>query len=132
MLNHKEQIGRLDKRITFQQEVIGVNASNEDEESGWENIDTAPIVWASVDERSGSEVYQAEKLTGLTVAVFVIRFRTDITVKNRIIYNGQKWDIQSILLGARKSFLKITAESGGEYQEAEGQGFSSGFDEGYR
>ena len=117
MLQSNEQIGRLDKRITFQEQIIGVNASNEDEQTGWQNITDTPTVWAKVEERSGSEVYRAEKLTGLTVAVFTIRYRTGITEKNRILYNGKKWDIHSILNGSRKGYLSITAESGLEYQE---------------
>jgi SPP1 family predicted phage head-tail adaptor len=117
MLQSNEQIGRLDKRITFQEQIIGVNASNEDEENGWQNISDTPTVWAKVEERSGSELYRAEKLTDLTVAVFTIRYRIGISTKNRIIYNNKKWDIQAILNGSRKGYLSITAESGGEYQE---------------
>ena len=131
MLQSNEQIGRLDKRITFQEQIIGVNASNEDEETGWQNISDTPTVWAKVEERSGSELYRAEKLTDLTVAVFTIRYRIGISAKNRIIYDNKKWDIQAILNGSRKGYLSITAESGGEYQETSGNGFSDGFDEGY-
>lgn len=132
MLNNKEQIGKLDKRITFQEKIIGVNASNEDAQNGWQNITTRAIAWAQVDEKSGSELYRAEKLTALSVAVFTIRYRTDLSEENRILYRGLKWDIQAILPGSRKGYLKITAESGGEYQEEIGPGFTEGFTVGYR
>lgn len=113
MLNNKEQIGKLDKRVTFQEIIIGQNASNEDEEIGWEDLFTT---WAQVEEKSGDEMYRADKLTDFKDSVFTIRYRTGITPKNRIVYNGFKWNILSILNGGRKGFLKITAESGGEYE----------------
>lgn len=119
MLQSKEQVGKLDRKITFQKKILGVNASNEDAETGWEDITPNPDVYANVEEKSGSEAYRAEKLTAVTVAVFSIRHRTDLNEKMRIIYNSRKYDIQAIIFGARKGYLKITAESGGEYVETE-------------
>lgn len=121
MLQSKQQIGRLDRRITFQSKIIGVNASNEDEESGWEDIETTPQVWAAVEEKSGSESYRAEKLTAVTVALFIIRHRTDLNEKMRILYNSRVYDIQSIIFDNRKGYMQITAESGGEYVETTGE-----------
>lgn len=118
MLYNKEQIGSLDKRITFQEKVIGENVSNEDEETGWQNIADYPTVWAKVNDRTGNEAHYADKLTGYMISDFVIRFKAGIGLENRIIYAGMKWNILSILPGSRKGYLKITAESGGEYQES--------------
>lgn len=121
MLQSKQQIGKLDRRITFQQKIVAVNASNEDEEAGWEDIDATPNVWCNVDEKSGSESYRAEKLTAVTVAVFTVRHRTDLNEEMRILYNSRIYGIQAIIFDTRKGFLKITAESGGEYVESLGE-----------
>jgi SPP1 family predicted phage head-tail adaptor len=117
MLSAKEHIGRLDRRITFKQKVTGTDESNQEKVLGWEDIDTSPTVWASVEENSGSENIQANQLRGVETAVFTIRYRTDISVLNVIVYQGLKWDIHFIGELGRKRFLKIVAESGGQYSE---------------
>lgn len=127
MLSHKEQIGRLDRRITFQQKVYGTDESNQKLITGWENISTTPTVYAQVDEQSGSEVIQANQLNGLETASFTVRYRTDLTIENRIVYDGFYWDIHSILQVGRKRFLRIMAESGGQYTEAMAGDFSDDF-----
>lgn len=119
MLNVRENIGRLDRRITFQQKVYGTDASNQKLITGWENISTTPTVYAQVDELSGQEVIQAQQLTGLETASFLIRHRSDLTIENRIVYDGTYWDIHAIHQVGRKRFLKIVAESGGQYTESD-------------
>jgi SPP1 family predicted phage head-tail adaptor len=120
MLNSKEQIGRLDRRITFQEKIVGENESNEDAETGWEDIETRPTVWASKSEKSvgSGEQYRADKLTDFKSVVFVCRYRSDITAKHRIICDGVKYSIisppQEI---SRRRYLTIETESGGEFVE---------------
>lgn len=117
MLQHKEEIGKLDRRITIQKKITTTDASNQHLTTGWEDIATNPEVWAEVEEKSGSEVFQADQLVGLTVAHFTIRHRTDVTIQNRIVYNSKYYDIQALLEVGRKRFLKIVCESGGQYKE---------------
>lgn len=131
MLQSKEQIGRMDRRITFQQEVTQKNASNEDEQIGWEDIATVPTVWAAVRDVSGNENFQADKLTELRTMEFVIRYRTDISLKYRIAYAGELYNIISAAEIARKGYLRLIGEMGIEYQEQGGSGFSSAFSSGY-
>ena len=131
MLHTKEQIGRMDYRITFQQKVIGVNASNEDEEAGWENIASNPTVWASKTEKSGNEAYRADKLVDYHALVFVCRYRTDVNAEMRVVCGGVAYNIVSppVEIG-RKRYLSIETESGGEFIEtAEAAGiFDLSFD----
>ena len=115
MLQSKTKIGSLDRRITFQEKVFSVDASNQKKITGWQNIDSNPTVFASVDEVSGSEVIQAEQLEGLKTSNFIIRYRTDLSTENRITYNGEKYDIHVILEVSRKRFMKIVAVCGGKY-----------------
>lgn len=135
MLSSKEQIGKLDRRVTFQSKIVGENESNEDEETGWENIDTNPTVWASKNERSGNEAYRADKLTDYLNVVFVCRYRNDITPKNRLVCDGIPYNILAVTEISRKRYLSIDCESGGEFIgeviTEEVGGFSSGFSSGY-
>lgn len=115
MLDVRENIGSLDRRITFQQKVTSTDESNQELVTGWEDIASTPTVYASVNETSGSEVIQAQQLNGLETAVFTIRYRTDVNVLHRIVYDGVYWDIHAIHEIGRKRFLRIIAESGGQY-----------------
>lgn len=121
MLGTKTEVGRMDERITFQQEVIGQNVSNEDEQTGWQDIATAPTVWANVEPiagaRPGNEEFRADKLTSFETLTFEIRYRSDLDTKYRIVYNGKRYDIVAITEIGRRNRLKITAELGPEYQE---------------
>ena len=114
MLSHREQIGRLDRRITFQEKVVGDNESNEDEELGWENI-TNPTVWASKTIRGGNESYRADKLTDYQTVEFVCRYRSDITPKHRVVCEGIPYNIITVEEVSRRRYLSIECESGGEY-----------------
>lgn len=118
MLQSNVNIGRLDRRITFQQRVVASNVSNEDEEAGWTDVVT---VWAKRDEpgrqKTGDEEFRADKLTDYLNQVYSIRYRTDITPKLRIMDSGVRYDILSISEVGRKGYLKIEAVSGPEYQE---------------
>lgn len=116
MLSSKEQIGKLDRRITFQEKIIGTNASNEDEETGWENIATNPTVWASKDDRTGSESYRADKEVAYNTIFFICRYRSDITAEMRVVHDGVAYNIVSPPVEiSRKRFLSIETESGGDF-----------------
>lgn len=136
MLSSKEQIGKLDRRVTFQSKIVGENESNEDEETGWENIDTNPTVWASKNERSGNEAYRADKLTDYLNVVFICRYRDDITPKHRLVCEGIPYNIIAVTEISRRRYMTIDCESGGEFIGAvvteETAGFSDGFSSGFQ
>lgn len=128
MLQSKEQVGKLDRRIRIQLRTVGANASNEDAELGWSDFSQ---VWAKVEEKSGGEYYRDDKLTAVTVADFTIRYQRGITEEMRIVFNRRYYGIKSILFVDRERYIKITAQSGGEYEEAVGPGFTEGFTPGF-
>lgn len=119
MLQHDQQIGRLDKRITFQSKIIGSNESNEDAEEGWEDIASSPTVWGRLTQRTGVEKYAADRLTGFQGAEIVVRFRTDVTIKMRAVCDDVAYNIISIAEIGRKRYLQIVTESGYDYVEDE-------------
>lgn len=113
MLQSKEQIGKLDRRITFQREIFATNESNEDEGIGWQD---EVEVWAGVDDKPGNEVYQSEQLVAVRSSVFTIRYR-DVNTSWRISFDGSYYDIISIQRPDRKGYLKVIASIGKHYQE---------------
>ena len=129
MLKSNEEIGKLDRKITIQLPIVGNNDSNEDEETGWDLFWRG---WARVDEKTGGEYYRDDKLTAITIADFYIRYQRGILEKMRIIYNSRIYNIKAIIFVDRKRFIKITAESGGEYvEDATAPGFTVGFTTGF-
>ena len=130
MLQSKEQIGKLDRKITFQVKDTERNRANEPAEVGWN--DYAVNVWARVDERSGNEQYRGDKEYAYTITTFTIRYRLGLKEGMRILFNNRIYDLLAILFDDRKRFMTITGESGGEYVESStGGGFSSGYDDGF-
>lgn len=117
MLEVKQNIGRLDRRITIQERILGENESNEDEEVGWTDIETKPIVWASIEDRSGNETYQGDGLTAYENSTITIRYRSDIKPTYRIVCDDRIYDILAIHEVSRKRFLSLTCVTGTTYQE---------------
>ena len=128
MLQSKEQIGKLDRRILIQLKETETVASNEEFEKGWSEYSQC---WARVDEKSGGEYYRDDKLTAVTVADFFVRYQRGITEDMRIVYNGRYYGIKSLIYLDRKRYIKITAQSGGEYEEGVGPGFTQGYSPGF-
>lgn len=119
MLQHKEEVGRMDKRVTFEKKIFSTDASNQHKVTGWEEIASNPTVWANVEYKSGSENFESDQLVAVKVASITIRYRTDLTPENRVIVGEEIFNIHTVLEVSRKRFLKLTCESGGQYKETE-------------
>lgn len=130
MLITKVQIGKLDRRIIIQSPVYENNDHNEDEITGWTTVAT---VWAQAEQKQGSEVIDAERLTYYETTILTIRHRTDLNVRMRVIMDTIPYRIFSITehQSSRKGYMVIAAEvmdnttvtDGGEFTAA----FSSAF-----
>lgn len=105
MLSHKEQIGRLDRRIVIQESTLTKDEYGQ-EMTAWGTFAT---VWAKVEDKSGSESYQADQLTATRMTVFTIRWIAGLTEKMRILYNYDYYDIQAIKSPDRKRTLQVEA-----------------------
>lgn len=117
MLSVKEQIGRMDKRVTFQQPIYGTDASNQHKITGWEDIDNNPEVWANVEYTTGSESFESDQLVAVKAAKINVRYRTDLNTTYRAIVDEEIFNIHSIIEVGRKRFSKILGEFGGQYKE---------------
>lgn len=112
-----EEIGTMDKKITFQKKIFGTDESNQHKVIGWENITTNPIVWACVEYRNGAEPFQADQLVAVKTAKITVRFREDLSTENRGIIGTEIFDIHAIIEVGRKRFTELSCESGGQYKE---------------
>jgi SPP1 family predicted phage head-tail adaptor len=103
-------IGKLDRRITIQQEVVTTNAYNEPAISSWEDVKE---VYASVSDGdsnagiSGKEVFSSDQLTARRIVKFTIRYRRGITEKMRILHDEKYYGIISISEPDRRKSLEI-------------------------
>lgn len=89
-------IGKLDRRVTFIQPIISTGDSNEDKITGWEEIDSLPDVWAQKLEKSGNTFVQNDRITFAQQTDWNIRFRSDLNVRMRLVYDTQVYEIVNI------------------------------------
>lgn len=82
--------GKLDRRLTIRRFTeTGRNEFNEPVIS-WADVAT---VWAQQRPNRGSERFAAAQIAGTAVMTFHIRYRSDITVQDRLVYEGQEYEI---------------------------------------
>lgn len=98
--------GRLDRRIIIQQFSPASPAINADgEPSGsWTTLDA---VWAEILPLKGTEKMQGQQELAQAEYKFNIRYRGDITPKNRISYSGNIYDILAVLSIGRNKGLSL-------------------------
>ncbi len=96
MLQSKTKVGELDREITFIQAIIAQGVSNEDKKTGWELIDTDPNVNAKKIEEGGSTAPQADRITYSKQTTWVIRWRNDLNVRMRLVWDTQVYEILTI------------------------------------
>lgn len=107
MLQTKTAIGERDQKIRIDSPIIEDGEANSDEIVGWTPVCNP---WAKVTHRQGQEVYEADRNTAKGTTVFNIRYRTGITEKMRVVYQGGWYDIFSVKPVGRKSELEIAAD----------------------
>lgn len=104
--------GELDQRITFQ-ERQSVPDNMGGSTDTWVDISTLSSVWAHVRPKSGREVTEYDRVNAETGYLFVIRNRSDILEKYRILWGGEPFNIKSILKPKSRSlYLEINGERG--------------------
>jgi len=86
--------GRLDKRITIQVSTSDSRDSFGDSTPAWTDLAT---VWAEIVPISGREFWAAQAVNAEKDLRITIRYRDDITPKNRIVYGSRVFDIQSVI-----------------------------------
>ena len=104
--------GKLDQLIDLQRNVAtpdGIGGTTR----AWAAFAASPSVWAKVTARPGREVMVAGRMTAQMPITFTIYNRDDVTELDRIVWNGENYQIRNVLrMGGRTLFLEIDAERG--------------------
>lgn len=105
-------IGKLDQRITLQRQIEAPDGGG-----GlvriWGDVANNSCPWANVKAKAGREGLDEGRTNATYVVVFTIYTRNDISEKDRIVWNGETYNIRGILrMGDRKLYLQIEAERG--------------------
>lgn len=107
-MNKSEKIGIMDREITIQRRTLEENEFAERVEVFTDLL----TVWAFVEfpvSRTDEQITD-----GLNLATAPVNFTirdTDITVKDRIVYNGENYDIINVAEIGRNNRLLITAQN---------------------
>ena len=95
--------GDLDRRITVQRSVLVDNGY--EEKPQWADLTT---LWASHTAVSDGEKWAAGAVRTQITARFRVRYRPDITTKDRVSYDGRAYDIVAVKEIGRRQFTEIT------------------------
>jgi SPP1 family predicted phage head-tail adaptor len=99
--------GDLDQRIVIQ----GLSEEADTFGQRVQNFSTLANVWAKIEERKGNEKELGDQLVATRFVDFIIRYKSGLNERMRIVYNSQTYLIESIIKeDARKSFMRITTK----------------------
>lgn len=95
--------GKLDRRVTIRRATQTRDAFNNPVET-WYDVAT---VWAQQRPNRGGERFTAQEIAGAAVTTFHLRFRVDVTVMDRIQYDGRDWNILDVREIGRRVVTEI-------------------------
>ena len=108
------RIGSKRHRITIQQKPDSISRDVTGAESfTWENISTAPTMWAEEMPLTGREFMAAGQEQAQAVTKWRIRYRDDITTINRVIEGSRVFDILHIenIAGRDRELILVCKEA---------------------
>lgn len=105
--------GDLDKSIIVQSRTLSQNETGEAVET-WAKIHTADTIAAAVRPFRGAERFAAQGVIAEQIVTFKIRYRSDVTPLNRIVYDGRNYDIGAVREVGRRDGLEIDATARAE------------------
>ena len=122
--------------VTFIKKMIVPDEFNADAETYWDPISNYPTVFARVTQKPrprGNEVVIGDRIVSVQVTIFTVRWRDDITVEHRVVFENIPYNIVHVVEGdSRREVLVITAEKIDNETWFAGSGFSLGFVRGFR
>ena len=105
-------IGKMDQRITLQRATEtpdGIGGTVR----GWSDLPRNASPWAAVTAKAGRESMTEGRITASYVVLFTIYNRDDLSEVDRILWNGEAYNIRNLRReGGRKLRLVIEAELG--------------------
>ena len=97
----------MDRRIAIQQYSVTRSGSGHETKT-WTTLAT---VWAEVRQKSGREYFGANQVVDEVDTLFIIRYRSDVTPKMRIVYNGRNYNIRECREIGRRDALEMMAQA---------------------
>lgn len=105
-------IGKMDQRITLQRATETPDGFG-GTVRGWSNLRIDPCPWAAVIAKAGRESTSEGRMSATYIVLFTIYNRDDLSEVDRILWNGEAYNIRNIRReGGRKLHLVIEAERG--------------------
>ncbi|MCK4302834.1 MAG: phage head closure protein [Candidatus Eisenbacteria sp.] len=101
---------KLDRRVELQAFSVSRDEAGQPLKC-WQAYAT---VWARVFEARADEKFTAEQTIATVTKEFTIRYRTDIAVKHRVVFEEKSYDIKSISSLGRRKWLKVIAKARAE------------------
>jgi SPP1 family predicted phage head-tail adaptor len=95
--------GRLDRRVQLQSRVVTRNASGEDVVT----YSVVGDVWAEKFDLRGREFYAAQQAKADVTTRWRIRWRSDVSVLHRLVYEGRSYDINAAAEIGRREGLEL-------------------------
>jgi len=106
-------IGRLDQKISLERKAK-VRDGGGGEIHSWIALTTDAAPFARVELIGGSEGEVSGQVMARIRAKFTIRNRSDISERDRIIWNGRVWNITSLGLRTARARYQILEATAGE------------------
>src|SRR5688572_29469613 len=101
--------GQLDREITFIKGVATRGNANQDILT-WSEVDSDATVYSRVKELPGVEIVIGDQIKFVQKTEFIVVYRTDLTTRNRLVYEGRVYEIISIVeTPQRKMYLQVMA-----------------------
>lgn len=100
--------GRLDRRVTIQARTAAQNSAHGETTYTWADVAT---VWAAVQDLRGREYFAAQQEQAEVSTRFTMRWRTGVTVLNRLVYDGKTYNIRQVAELGRRAGLEILADA---------------------
>lgn len=105
------KIGSLKDRITIEETTPSQNAYGE-EVNSWATITDGTVYARAEWSNTGSgEIYSKQGIAGYEVVNFVVRHRTDLTPKMRILYKSKYYNIKNIKEIEFNKYLELVTVS---------------------
>lgn len=99
--------GDFDQRITIQT----LSEAADDFGQRIQTFSTLANVWARVEEKNGNESELGNQIVARKRVDFIIRYKTGLNERMRVVYRGNTYKIQTIVNDdARKLVMRITTE----------------------
>ena len=104
--------GHMDQRITLQRKVLTPDGAGGTAMS-WVDYASNARPWAHVQAKAGRESMTEGRMAAQFTVLFIIYNRSDVTETDRILWNGEAYNIRGIRReGGRDLRLVIEAERG--------------------